>query len=643
TNWTPSYVIGPGTATRIHNGPWAAGAWFTDTVIFAAAPDIQLSGTYTNIIEIESATNGANLDDVDSDPDSNATNELFIKDNFVRDNFRLNPQIFDEDDHDIAQVQLTIEDWGDNPDAGAGRGVGDYGTLLTDNGPRHTVIAGLHMGALVDGESDGQPTADATGDNNAGLDDEDGVNRTDLVLVEGMNATIRVTATNTTTAPATLYGFVDFNANGVFTDTGEAVSVVVPTNSEDRVVTLDFGIVPTNGITETFARFRLSTDANLTAQGPAGDGEVEDYLVTFGIPPADIALRKSRTSAAVAAPGDDVTFAIEVINQGVVTVSRALVVDYIPSGFTLSANDANGWVGGPGGTVTNTLATTLTPSGTVDAQTTVNIILTADAAAAGIYTNTAEIAAIFDENDQALTDIDSTPDAINGNGNGETTALEDDQIDENGTVSGQDEDDHDPATVRVEPDAVGTLIVRKVVSGTLITNCAAITGADTDDSNPLNDNVDGCAALTQLSAAAAGQHFTFTNDITTTAGLITPTFVLQPGEEIRFENVIVGSYTITESLPNGWTLAAATCSDGSSTVAGDTLAGIAVTNGATITCVFTNTLSTAQFGDRVFLETDGDGLANSGDITPITGMVITATASDNTVYTTTTDVDGYYS
>ncbi|MEM7130360.1 MAG: SdrD B-like domain-containing protein [Chloroflexota bacterium] len=108
SNWTPSNVAGPGTATRTYNSTLAPGEWFTDTVFFQASPTIVPGQIYTNIIEIASATNIAGLDDVDSDPDSNATNEVFIKDNHVRDNFRLNPAIFDEDDHDPAIVMTLL-------------------------------------------------------------------------------------------------------------------------------------------------------------------------------------------------------------------------------------------------------------------------------------------------------------------------------------------------------------------------------------------------------------------------------------------------------------------------------------------------------------------------------------------------------
>ncbi|NJM42702.1 MAG: hypothetical protein HC853_19180, partial [Anaerolineae bacterium] len=50
----------------------------------------------------------------------------------------------------------------------------------------------------------------------------------------------------------------------------------------------------------------------------------------------------------------------------------------------------------------------------------------------------------------------------------------------------------------------------------------------------------------------------------------------------------------------------------------------------------------AQFGDRVWIESDTDGLASTGTITPVAGMVITTTGTGG-MFTTTTDAQGYYS
>jgi len=50
----------------------------------------------------------------------------------------------------------------------------------------------------------------------------------------------------------------------------------------------------------------------------------------------------------------------------------------------------------------------------------------------------------------------------------------------------------------------------------------------------------------------------------------------------------------------------------------------------------------ARFGDRVWIESDTDGVASTGVITPVAGMRITVTSGIN-VYTTTTNSLGYYS
>lgn len=52
--------------------------------------------------------------------------------------------------------------------------------------------------------------------------------------------------------------------------------------------------------------------------------------------------------------------------------------------------------------------------------------------------------------------------------------------------------------------------------------------------------------------------------------------------------------------------------------------------------------SAAQFGDRVWIESDSDGRVSTGVIIPVEGLLITATDGVNQ-YSTTTDANGYYS
>ncbi|MEZ4664539.1 MAG: hypothetical protein R2911_43965 [Caldilineaceae bacterium] len=73
--------------------------------------------------------------------------------------------------------------------------------------------------------------------------------------------------------------------------------------------------------------------------------------------------------------------------------------------------------------------------------------------------------AITDLTGGPLPDADSTPDAIDGNGAGESTALVDDAINGDGHNAG-DEDDHDLAEITVTPVAVNpALAINKRLNG----------------------------------------------------------------------------------------------------------------------------------------------------------------------------------
>lgn len=158
----------------------------------------------------------------------------------------------------------TGTDFGDAPDE-------DYLTLRARDGARHTIVSGVYLGSGVDGESDGQPNATATGDDSHGAD-EDGIAFTST-LQPGREATISVTAS----VNGYLNAWIDFGANGQFSDSEDVIFV-------DQVLKrgvnrLSFR-VPTDAVSgSTFARFRFNTRGLLDSYGPADDGEVEDYRV----------------------------------------------------------------------------------------------------------------------------------------------------------------------------------------------------------------------------------------------------------------------------------------------------------------------------------------------------------------------------
>ncbi len=139
-------------------------------------------------------------------------------------------------------------DWADAPDTGVGSSSGNYATTEADDGPRHAIVEGLILGSLVDAEPDGQPSSSANGDdfNPADADDEDGVTVADLTLTEQANAVVRVNVTNQLDTPALLYGWIDFNANGLFELT-ERAQTTIPAGAAGVEVSLDFGAVPVAG------------------------------------------------------------------------------------------------------------------------------------------------------------------------------------------------------------------------------------------------------------------------------------------------------------------------------------------------------------------------------------------------------------
>jgi hypothetical protein len=180
----------------------------------------------------------------------------------------------------------ALRDFGDAPDGAAGTARGNYNTTNGDNGPSHGIVNGLLLGGLISGESDAAQNATGSGDDR-GLDDEDGLSSpaTDLALTVGAIPRVAVRATNVTGTAATLFGWIDYNADGVFDNATERAQVAIPTGTSSVVFSLTFPRVPSGFAGTTYARFRLSTDgAAANPTGAASNGEVEDYAATIVSP-----------------------------------------------------------------------------------------------------------------------------------------------------------------------------------------------------------------------------------------------------------------------------------------------------------------------------------------------------------------------
>ena|GEM_PF-749008 len=185
------------------------------------------------------------------------------------------------EDYAVA-ISQPLYDYGDAPYK--------YPTTLADNGARHAITNSFCLGAVIDAEPDGQPDANALGDDNnppGDADDEDGV--TFLTSLEpGKTASIRVYLTAPgTAAPGRGYldAWIDFNLNQSWTDAGEQICTNYLIYAGNNVINFTVPSSATPGT--TYARFRLSKQGLTSPTGYSPDGEVEDYMVTVTRPRYD--------------------------------------------------------------------------------------------------------------------------------------------------------------------------------------------------------------------------------------------------------------------------------------------------------------------------------------------------------------------
>ncbi len=163
-----------------------------------------------------------------------------------------------------------------------------YPTTLARNGARHIINPGIFLGSPytdvihIDAEPDGQPTHYADGDDNNGVDDEDGVLFNNLPLVPGTTATVNVLAS----ADGFLDAWIDFNADGDWDDFGERIFFSEPLTMGGNTLTFEVPLsIADYEQRHTYARFRFSTYGRLNYYGLARDGEVEDYRITIASAP----------------------------------------------------------------------------------------------------------------------------------------------------------------------------------------------------------------------------------------------------------------------------------------------------------------------------------------------------------------------
>jgi len=178
-------------------------------------------------------------------------------------------------DGEVEDYLITIRspyDYGDAPDDDTHF----YETLFEHNGARHPVdgITYLANSTAPSVEPDGQP--DRSADWDGGTLEENGV-IFHSVLSPGETTTIQAYMKGA----AYLHGWIDFNCNGDFHDSGEYFlqfdNTALP-YEETRLFDLDTPVTAVPG--RTYVRFRYCTDpAPFTPGGLGGFGEVEDQAL----------------------------------------------------------------------------------------------------------------------------------------------------------------------------------------------------------------------------------------------------------------------------------------------------------------------------------------------------------------------------
>lgn len=154
-----------------------------------------------------------------------------------------------------------------------------FPTTLSQDGARHIVTSsGLYFGTSEPVLPDGSPNQNASA----------GQAGTGIVFGNLVPGTVGSVVVTTSKAGGFINAWIDWNGNGSWADAGDKFTFFSNPNLTGSPVTqLGAGTttlyfaVPTTGQTTIYARFRISTTANLSYTGVAPDGEVEDYKVAI--------------------------------------------------------------------------------------------------------------------------------------------------------------------------------------------------------------------------------------------------------------------------------------------------------------------------------------------------------------------------
>ena len=481
-------------------------------------------------------------------------------------------------------------DFGDAPDT--------FATTRGANGARHLISSLLRLGVSADGESSGFPGANADGDDLNNDDDEDSL-ATPVQPLPALNifdtsyTLPSLPVLNNTGSPAYLYGWVDFNRNGVF-DAREGVSTTVPSNASAQSANLSWSTLSGLVAGQSNVRLRLSTQTGLSATGPGAAGEVEDYPLTI-LPGGAVVVAKNTVggngsfpfTSTLAGAGN---FSLATSANG----ARRIFTDVAPGTHAISERVPAGWMLTGAACTTGTPGSfTVTAGGTVTCTFTntrlgqINVLkrtvggdgsfpFTSTIAAANNFTLTA----LGGRDGRSFTNLPPGAYAV-----GETTAAGWD-------LAGATCDNGNA------PDAI-TLAAGANVSCTF-------TNTKRGSLTVVKNTVGGDGIFTYTSPTLS------TIVLTTTNGT---------GSQ-SLANLPPGTYSLTETATAGWRLETALCSDGSP------LHSIALAPGEDVTCTFRN----ARLDTIVILNValGGDATFHYTSTVPLGGSFALTTAASST-------------
>ncbi|MEM8859497.1 MAG: vWA domain-containing protein [Chloroflexota bacterium] len=221
-------------------------------------------------------------------------------------------------------------DFGDAPES--------YGDAM------HQILPGMTLGQTVDSEAIALSTNDATGDDLAGQDDEDGISFPNGAIgYLGQTIPVEITARNSVHLDAYINGWIDWNQDGQFDDNSEKVisNEELLLSTQDQLFSRQITIPTNAACDETIMRVRIASESvgpsELAASGEAEDIEFfVDCSVEQGI--------KITPNLSSVQLEETLELLVEADNQGPNLAPNSVVTVTLPVGLDLTGvTPAGSW------------------------------------------------------------------------------------------------------------------------------------------------------------------------------------------------------------------------------------------------------------------------------------------------------------